>query len=825
MAMSFEDLQTALAQALLDSFGTDVNGCPLFTLQETFPDYVIARSPDNDLYQIPYAVGASTDDSIAFGEPQEVETAYIPVAEAVRFRAANGDPQPSDDGWTWPIQVMEAGWAHGQIDDVDGQLAQLPHYFPVEVVTQVAAACKSARFGRRHPVAAGEETDPARIAGIITEGRMEGNRALATLHLNETETQIRAQLLAAKKAGKLDLYGASILGLFALAKGTADGKPALVAQRLARLISVDFVTEAGAGGKILPYAVSRTMQAEIAQQQRGAIKARQNKTLYQPKHNGSAQRAGRIQGGFPSMKESIVKVLEALRSINAGRAAELETEFISLPEDQQNEFFARVSLAVTTELPTVLSTVALAGPAAAVFSETHNSSVLAQAREALENARRIRFGNTLDLKLRASRLPAPAQALVRQHFQSSDGMLQVADDSAVDAFIARTRQAFASAADVGRVSAIGVEVGLETVDKVQLAMDAMMGVKDKGQELFSVQEGKPVLKGKVKPFRGIREAYSICTGDPDCSFGKHGTGFFKVSEAIATTDFPNILLNSMTKKLLQDYDEYQIVPNLEKMFVATTLGDYKTQDRVRLGYVGDLPTVAEAAVYTELTKPTDEKISYTISKRGGLLTISEETIRNDDLSKIAQFPGRLARAARHTLATFVTNFFITPPNYDPDGLAWFHATHNNLGATALSSGELDQRAILLAKQTEKDSGNRLGLTLDWIMIPIDLRLTAMQINRNMTGTNNWYGKFGDNEENVIVNPLLTDVTDWYYGTYSAPFLEIGFLDGYQTPQIFIANVPNQGTQFTNDQLQYKVKFVFGGKPIDFRGVGKEVVAG
>jgi hypothetical protein len=111
------------------------------------------------------------------------------------------------------------------------------------------------------------------------------------------------------------------------------------------------------------------------------------------------------------------------------------------------------------------------------------------------------------------------------------------------------------------------------------------------------------------------------------------------------------------------------------------------------------------------------------------------------------------------------------------------------------------------------------------MVPVDLRLTALQINRSMSSTNGWYGKFGANDENIIVNPLLTDVTDWYYGTFSAPFLEIGFLDGYQTPQIFIANVPNQGTQFTNDQLQYKVKFVFGGKPIDFRGVGKQVVVG
>ena len=356
-----------------------------------------------------------------------------------------------------------------------------------------------------------------------------------------------------------------------------------------------------------------------------------------------------------------------------------------------------------------------------------------------------------------------------------------------------------------------IEFGRTGRDKVQQAMDGLLGVKE--------------ARGSgIRPFRGIREAYCYCTGDLDLALVDRG-GMFRVSEAIATTDFPNILLNSLTKKLIQDYQEFNIVPGLEKLYVATDLADYKPQDRVRMGYLADLPTVLEAGPYTELTKPTDEKITYSIAKRGGLLTISEETIRNDDLGKIAQMTQRLGRAARHTLATFVSNFFITPPLYDPDGLAWFVAGHNNTGVVALSSAELDVRAIALAKQAEKDSGNRLGLTLDWIMIPIDLRPTAMQINRNMTGTNNWYDKFGENEENIIVNPLLTDVNDWYGGcfTSSAPFLEIGFLDGYQEPRFFLANDPRFGTQFTNDQLQYKAKFVFGGKPIDFRGVFKEVV--
>jgi hypothetical protein len=357
-----------------------------------------------------------------------------------------------------------------------------------------------------------------------------------------------------------------------------------------------------------------------------------------------------------------------------------------------------------------------------------------------------------------------------------------------------------------------IRVELNSRDKIQTAMDGLFGVKE------SRARG-------IRAFRGIREAYTHIVGDPYCEQLNSG-GIYKVSETIATTDFPNILLNSLTKKLIQDYQEYNFIPQLEKLYVATTLGDYKSQDRVRMGYLGDLPTMAESGPYTELTKPTDEKISYSPVKKGGIITVSEETIRNDDLGKIAMMTTRLARAARHTLASFVSNFFITPPNYDPDGVAWFNAAHgSNTGVVALSSAELDARAILLAKQAEKDSGNRLGLPLEWIMIPPDLRPTAMQINRNMTGTNNWYQKFGENEENIIVNPLLTDTNDWYGGCLASttPSLEIGFLDGYQVPQVYIANAQTIGTQFSNDQIQYKVKFVFGGKPIDFRGVFKEVV--
>lgn len=370
-----------------------------------------------------------------------------------------------------------------------------------------------------------------------------------------------------------------------------------------------------------------------------------------------------------------------------------------------------------------------------------------------------------------------------------------------------------------------IEVGLETRDKVQLALHGMLRVK-------------AAASSKVRPFRGIREAYEYCTGDRDLR-ALHNGGLWKVSEAVATTDFPNLLLDSLFKRLIQDYAEYGMGGLEQVLTEGQPLTDYRTRNRVRVGYFGDLPTVNEAGPYTELTKPTDEKVTYTPTKKGGVLTVSEETIRADDTDKISQFPTRLARAARHTLKTYITNFFINNSNYVPDGVAWFNAAHNNLVTTPLSVDNLIATETTQMKQQEKDSNNRLPFRISWLMVPVDLAPLAWQINNAeiynpgpaINVPNPFYRRFGDPgtganaPKGVIVNELLTDTNDWYWGVdvNQVPILEIAYLDGIANPQILLANMATQGTQFTNDQVQYKVKFAFGGAILDFRGAGKAVV--
>ena len=189
-----------------------------------------------------------------------------------RQAASDGSVRIPGDGWTWPIQVLETGWVNGSIEGG----TSLPQYFPLETAAQVAAECSSARFGRRHPATASEETDPTRVAGIITNGHMEGNRVLGTLQLYSTETQIRAQLIGAAKAGMLDLFGLSINAIFEMAEDVVEGMRAVVIQKLVRLISVDFVLDAGAGGKILPSPGYRAAASDYLPPELATIRQCQN---------------------------------------------------------------------------------------------------------------------------------------------------------------------------------------------------------------------------------------------------------------------------------------------------------------------------------------------------------------------------------------------------------------------------------------------------------------------------------------------------------------------------------------------------------------------
>src|SRR5205807_10090684 len=115
----------------------------------------------------------------------------------------------------------------------------------------------------------------------------------------------------------------------------------------------------------------------------------------------------------------------------------------------------------------------------------------------------------------------------------------------------------------------------------------------------------------------------------------------------------------------------------QKFVTIVPIRDFKQQTRVRLGAFGSLPIVAEDTAYQAVTL-TDSAATYVAQKRGNLVTVSRETIINDDLQAIKQIPTKLAVAAAYTLAEFVYGFLANNPAiYDGNNLFTSGAPHNN----------------------------------------------------------------------------------------------------------------------------------------------------
>jgi hypothetical protein len=87
--VSFDELRAKIADALAAKFGSDAFGSPAYLVCDVYPDYVIARGPNEDLYRIGYTLGDDDgdgdNDDVILDDPQAVEVAYVPVSESASF--------------------------------------------------------------------------------------------------------------------------------------------------------------------------------------------------------------------------------------------------------------------------------------------------------------------------------------------------------------------------------------------------------------------------------------------------------------------------------------------------------------------------------------------------------------------------------------------------------------------------------------------------------------------------------------------------------------------------------------------------------------------
>lgn len=333
--------------------------------------------------------------------------------------------------------------------------------------------------------------------------------------------------------------------------------------------------------------------------------------------------------------------------------------------------------------------------------------------------------------------------------------------------------------------------------------------------------------------RSFRECYIAMTGDRgvtgqfrDMDRGRLAEASGEFRESVDSATFANALGNSITRRMQAVYIGETDLQAWKRVAGWGPVNDFRTQERIRVGGYGNLPTVTEGDPYTALASPTDQKATYAVAKRGGTEDVTFEAIKNDDVMSIRRIPGELALAAGNTLYEFVFDFYRTNPTIY-DTVALYHASHNNLLTAALDATSFAAHRLLMAKQTRAGSGKRLGAGIKTLLVPFELQETAFNLfNRNTNLDKTFVQAL---TPDIIVPAYWTDATDWVTVADPAkvPVVEVGFLDGREEPELFVQDQPNNGSVFTNDKITYKIRHIYSGAVLvdGEKGTTKAVVAG
>ena len=531
------------------------------------------------------------------------------------------------------------------------------------------------------------------------------------------------------------------------------------------------------------------------------------------------------------MKEKIERILQAIRRFDAAKATALEAEIAALEEGEQLE---KVTQALATlEPPTAPEPVRTEAPPPAPLVAA-DKALLERATASIEQAEQIRCEAVLQKALAASSLPVPLQEELTRRYKGKTFKAEELEED-----IKQIRQTFARVVPENRMASPTVRITMQEEDKMQIALDRLFGlthelkIETDPRGIEKIVQGNP-LPHEIPAFRSLRQAYTAYTGDPDVT-GE--TKLSRITQIFNTAGFPYALASTLNRLLLRDYAA-AAYRQTELVSRITAPSDFRNQERIRVGYFGDLSTVGEDEEYEEIPAVTDERISYAVATRGNLLTVTRRTIINDDLGFVAAQVAKLGRSAARTLAKYIWSFAISNASYDGDGLAWFHGTHGNLGATALSATIATSVALLdivdlaMFNMTEKDSGEKLALSGPYLLVvPKAIHSIAIAINQAeyqdaVFTPNPWYHAFGVNNERIFPNPFYaTELNDWMIFDVSGnvDLLEIGFLQGRQNPEFFLADQPTAEAMFHNDRMIYKVRHEYAGDILDYRGGYKAVV--
>jgi ATP-dependent Clp endopeptidase proteolytic subunit ClpP len=280
-----------------------------------------------------------------------------------------------------------------------------------------------------------------------------------------------------------------------------------------------------------------------------------------------------------------------------------------------------------------------------------------------------------------------------------------------------------------------------------------------------------------------------------------------------TSDFPSILGNTVGRTLRRGYE---LAPKTFPDFCRqATVPDFRPVSRVALSDISPMKPVAESGEYQYATVG-DSAEQYTVGKWGQIISLTWETIVNDDLNAFDRLPMAMGQEAAQIEGDVVYAILLGNPNM-ADGTALFASGHGNLApaGTAISIAALSAGRVAMRTQ-KAPKGRFLAIAPAFLVVGPLQESLALQY----TSTNFVAAKSADiNPEynqslKVVVDPRITDNAWFLFANPNAAAIdtiEYAYLAGAEGVMI------EQRQGYEVDGLDIKARLVFGAKAIDWRG--------
>lgn len=351
-----------------------------------------------------------------------------------------------------------------------------------------------------------------------------------------------------------------------------------------------------------------------------------------------------------------------------------------------------------------------------------------------------------------------------------------------------------------------------------------------------------MLTGRA-PAWALKEAIAPSHSSTARAIESNYPGLMRLSEAYTVSDFPNLMGDVLDRMLLGRFREF---PQGWRRYVRVSrpLRDFRPVRRLALdGAEGRYTEQTDNDSLTYSTTMTEDNYTYTPSLYSKGVRLSFRAIMNDDLDAFDSIPDRLGRGGRRSIAYFVTDLL-----YDSSGpdATFFSAGNGNL-LTSNPDLAIDALGTAFEKLlgfTDADSEPILveGVVLEY---PPALHITVQNLLNQLTvdvtteggvsnqtiRVNNWIVRSLEAVMNPYIPIIATSNGNTSWALYvrpdsDRPAAEIGFLAGYEEPQLFrkMSNAVRVGGgqaqdagDFETMSQDFKGVIAYGGAVLDPQG--------